>query len=441
MVSFLLNTFEKAKTRAMWQKIVQYNRIVKEGAAQAAQQLLANKLRTFLSLLGVTIGIFCIIGVKSAMDSLEANIRGSLKKLGDDTIYIEKFSWSEDPGQNYWKWFRRPNASLDEYTKLNERLENAERVGFWLFLGMKTIKWQSNYASNVVLIGCTEECNTLFNLEFVDDSRFFSTLEYQTAAQVCVIGNKVAKNLFGENIDPVGREVTIGGRRLRVVGLLKESGKDLLKPFNFDHAILIGVNLARRAFQVRDDANGWSRASMMVKARPGVSIEDMKDELTGVLRSIRRIPPMEEDNFALNTLSILSSLFDKVFKSINMVGFVIGIFALIVGAFSVANIMFVSVKERTAMIGIKMALGAKRFFILLEILIEAIVLCIAGGLIGLLFIWLATLAISKVLDFHIFLSVSNIITGIVTSMVVGLVSGFVPAWQASKLDPVEAMRR
>lgn len=425
----------------MWQRLIQYIRIMKEGAAQAAQQLLSNKLRTFLSLLGVTIGIFCIIGVKSAMDSLEANIRGSLKKLGDDTIYVEKFSWNEDPGQNYWKWIKRPNATFDEYLKLNERLESAERVGFWLFLGMKTLKWQSNYASNAFMIGCTEECNTLFNLEFTEGSRFFSTVEYQTGAQVCVIGNKVAKNVFGENIDPVGREVNIGGRRLRVVGVLKESGKDLLKPFNFDNGILIGMNLGRRAFNVRNDAGMWSRASMMVKARQGVSIEAMKDELTGVLRTIRRIPPVQEDNFALNTLSILSGLFDKVFSSINVVGFVIGIFALIVGAFSVANIMFVSVKERTSMIGIKMALGAKRFFILLEILIEAIVLCITGGLVGLLFIWLTTLAISKALDFHIFLSTSNVITGIVTSMIVGLVSGFIPAWQASKLDPVEAMRK
>jgi putative ABC transport system permease protein len=222
---------------------------------------------------------------------------------------------------------------------------------------------------------------------------------------------------------------------------LSPSGKDLLKPFNFDNGILIGMNLARRAFNVRNDAGMWSRASMMVKAREGVSIDEMKDELTGVLRTVRRISPMTDDNFSLNTLSILSGLFDKVFSSINVVGFVIGIFALIVGAFSVANIMFVSVKERTSMIGIKMALGAKRFFILLEILIEAIVLCFLGGLIGLLLIWLTTIAISKAMDFHIFLSLGNVLTGVVTSMVVGLISGFIPAWQASKLDPVEAMRK
>jgi putative ABC transport system permease protein len=426
---------------SMKERFLQYFRILNEGAMQAAQQLSANKLRTFLSLLGVTIGIFCIIGVKSAMDSLEANIRGSLKKLGDDTIYVEKFSWAEDPGDNFWKWMKRPNATYEEYEKLTERLNGAEKVGYWLFLGMKTLKWQSAYASNVFMVGLTEDCSTLLNLEFAGEGRFFTTIEYQTGSQVCIIGDKVAKNIFGESIDPLDREVNIGGRRLRVIGVLSPSGKDLLKPFNFDNGVLVGMQLARRSFQVRKGAGMRTRSSMMVKAKPGVSIETMKDELTGVLRGIRRVPPREEDNFALNTLSILSSLFDKVFSSINIVGFVIGIFALIVGAFSVANIMFVSVKERTGMIGVKMALGAKRFFILLEILIEAIVLCLAGGLFGLLFIWLGTLAISKALDFHIFLSPSNVLTGIVTSMIVGLVSGYIPAYQASKLDPVEAMRK
>jgi putative ABC transport system permease protein len=427
--------------KPMMHQFGHYLQIIREGAAQAFQQLMSNKLRTFLSLLGVTIGIFCIIGVKSAMDSLEANIRGSLKKLGDDTIYIEKFAWAEDPGKNYWKWMKRPNATFEEYEKLNEKLKGAEKVGFWLFMGLKTIKWQSAYAQNTFMIGCTQECNSLFSLEYTEGSRFFSAIENQNSAQVCVIGNKVSKAVFGERIDPVGQEINIGGKKLRIVGVLAPSGKDLLKPFNFDNGILISMNLARRSFQIRADAGMWSRASMMVKAKEGVSIEEMKDELTGVLRTVRRVAPREENNFALNTLSILSGLFDQLFSTINIVGFFIGFFALVVGAFSVANIMFVSVKERTSMIGIKMALGAKRFFILLEILIEAIVLCLAGGLLGLLTIYLGTMIISHALDFKIFLSLSNILTGVVTSIIVGILSGIIPAFQASKMDPVEAMRK
>lgn len=414
-------------------------RILAEGAAQAWQQLMANKLRSFLSLLGVTIGIFCIIGVKSAVNSLEANIRGSLQKLGNDVIYVEKFSWAEDPGQNFWKWMRRPNFKYTEYEALEERLKSAELIGYWQFLGSKTLKWNSSSVEQTFFIGCTEDCRDLFHLEFAS-GRYFSPIEYHSGTDVCILGAKVAEGLFGIGVEPVDREVSVGGRKLRVVGVLKSSGKDLLKPFNFDNAVLVGYNLARRGFNVRKEG-GWERTSLLVKARADVDLEDMKDEITGVMRAERRLRPREEDNFALNTLSILSGLFDSLFGVINAAGFIIGIFALIVGMFSVANIMFVSVKERTNIIGIKMALGAKRWFILLEILFEAVVLCVLGGALGLFFIWLVTYGIATAMDFDIFLSIENVLVGVVTSVVVGVLSGLIPAIQASGMDPVEAIRK
>lgn len=415
-------------------------RILTEGAAQAWQQLVANKLRSFLSLLGVTIGIFCIIGVKSAVNSLEDNIRGSMAKLGNDVIYIEKFSWGEDPGDNFWKWMRRPNFTFKEFETLKEELELADQVGYWQFLGAKTAKWHSSSVENCYFLGVTEDCRDLFHLEFESDGRFLSPVEYQTGADVCVLGSVIAEGLFGEGIDPTGKDISVGGRKLRVLGVLKKSGKDLLKPFNFDNCVLIGYNLARRGFGVRAKGD-FDRTSVSVKAKPGVNLDELKDEITGVLRGERHLKPREENNFALNTLSIISGLFDKLFGTMNVAGMFIGGFALLVGMFSVANIMFVSVRERTNLIGIKMALGAKRWFILLEILIEAVVLCVFGGLFGLLLIWLVTAGISAAIDFDIHLSMSNAFWGVFTSAIVGVVSGLIPASQASRMDPVEAIRK
>ena len=418
----------------------QFLRIVYEGAAQAWQQLMANKLRSFLSLLGVTIGIFCIIGVKSAVNSLEDNIRSSMQKLGDDVIYIEKFSWAEDPGANYWKWMRRPNSTYAEYEALKERLDLAEKVGYWQFLGIKALKWHSSSVEGTFILGMTDDCRDLFQLDFSGESRYFSPIESQNGSDVCILGGVVAENLFGSGVDPLEKVINVGGRKLRVVGVLNKSGKDIFKPFNFDNGVLVSYNLARRGFGIRADGN-MHQSSLMVKAAQGVKLDDMKDEMTGVLRSERRIKPRDENNFALNTLSVLSGLLESVFGTMNVAGFVIGIFALFVGMFSVANIMFVSVRERTNIIGVKMALGAKRWFILLEILIEAVVLCIMGGLIGLVLIWIVATAITYAFDFDIYLSLSNILIGVITSVVVGVLSGLIPASQASKMDPVEAIRK
>ncbi len=407
--------------------------------AQAWSQLVANKMRSFLSLLGITIGIFCIIGVKSAVNSLEDNIRGSMQKLGDDVIYVEKFSWAEDPGENFWKWMKRPNMTFTEFEFLEKRLTTADKLGFWMFLGNHTVKWQSSSVENCYMIGATYDIEELFHLEF-ENGRYFNRVEYETAVNDCLLGGVVAEGLFGAGIDPVGKVISYGGKKLRIVGTLKKSGKDLLKPFNFDECIIVGFNLARRIGNVRPGGM-WTRTSLLAKALPGTGIEELKDDLTANLRTLRRIKPLEENNFSLNQLSVISKLFDKVFGTMNGVGAFIGGFSLLVGMFSVANIMFVSVKERTNIIGIKKALGAKRWFILMEFLIESVMLCIIGGAFGLLFIWLTVRGIAAAADFDIHLSAWNVFIGVFTSVAVGVLAGLIPAIQASGMDPVEAIRK
>ncbi|MBX2929255.1 MAG: ABC transporter permease [Saprospiraceae bacterium] len=408
-----------------------------ESIAQALQQLRANKLRSFLSLLGISIGIFCIIGVTAAVDSLEDNVRGSFEKLGDDVVYIQKFMWG-DPGPNWQRYLRRPDVSYKDFQAVSEKVNSAQVISYGVYIGRKTLKFQSSNVSDVDFQAVSYGFDELVKLDF-QSGRYFSPTEYHYGANKIIIGSKIAEGLFGAN-DPIGRTIKMGGHKFDVIGVLAPAGKSLIDIFQYDNSAIISYELGRKVANLRPD-NAFGNASISVKAKDGVTIEALKDEITGVLRVQRRLKPREEDNFSLNTLSIISQALDGFFIVLNMLGIVIGGFAIFVGMFSVANIMFVSVKERTGIIGIKKALGAKRFIILLEFLIESIILCLIGGAMGLLLVQIVITGLSKIIDFELFLSSSNIILGVVTSVVVGILAGLIPAWQAARMDPVEAMRK
>ncbi len=407
-----------------------------ESIMQAFQQLAGNKLRTFLSLLGITIGIWCVIFVTSAVDSMEASIRNSFDKLGDDVIYIDKFSWEEDPEANYWKWMRRPNPNYKDYKDLKKKLKSADYVSFTSFIGGKTVEYKSSNVGGAFAIAVTEDYADIFNLEFAD-GRFFSETDYKYGGNQVILGYKVAKELFGTT-NPVGKKVKVFGRKLVVIGIIAESGKDLINPLNFDEAILISYELAKKVTDVK--YNKGRGASINVKAAEGVGLDQLKDEITGVLRASRRLKPKVGDNFALNTLSIISNALDSVFGVLGAIGWIIGSFAIIVGIFSVGNIMFVSVKERTSIIGIKKALGAKWYIILIEFLTEAIILCLLGGALGLLLVWGIAAAVTEFAEFPIFLSTKNIIIGVGVSVCTGVIAGLIPALIAALMDPVNAIR-
>jgi putative ABC transport system permease protein len=411
--------------------------VIRESFIQAFQQLTANKLRSFLSLLGIMIGIFCIIAVKSAVNSLEDNVRRSFSKLGNDVIYISKMPWNEDPDENYWKYARRPNPSLTDFHYLEENLSSAKSVVYSLFVGLTTLKYNKNSVERAFGVAITGDYDNFHKLEY-EYGRFLSPQEYQSGANRVIIGYKIANELFGEGVDPTGREVKVFGRNMLVVGVLKQSGKDLLKIYNYDNIAMISMELARSIANVKP--NRIFAGNLQVKAADGVTEQELKDDIVIALRKSRHIKPREKDNFSMNSMTMFAEPLNAFFGVLNTVGYIIGGFALIVGIFSVANIMFVSVKERTNIIGIKKALGAKQGVILLEFLIESIVLCLIGGFFGLIAVWGILKLVSMISLFEMYVSLGNVITTVLVAVIAGVISGFIPALQAARMDPVEAIR-
>ncbi|HOY13005.1 MAG TPA: ABC transporter permease, partial [Saprospiraceae bacterium] len=355
--------------------MIVFLKVLNEALRQAMDSLFANKLRTFLSLLGITIGIFCIIAVKSAVDSLEQNIKDGFNELGSDVIYLDKMPWNEDPDQNYWKYELRPDPSMKDYEAIMRRSNLASNAAYTIFTGGRTIKYKSSAVNNAFIMGSTYDYQEIQNLEFAK-GRYFSQIEYNNGQNKVILGAKVAESLFGA-VEPLGRDVSLFGQQYQIIGVLEAEGENIFNFINFDEVIWIGFNNLKRFINTSDESSAGRMLN--IKAKDGVELEELKGEVTGIIRANRRLSPRAEDNFSINELSMLSQVLDSVFGIINLAGVMIGIFALIIGMFSVANIMFVSVKERTGIIGIKKAIGAKSSVVLLEFLIEAIILCLIGG--------------------------------------------------------------
>ncbi len=410
-------------------------RTIFSSLSQAWQQLTGNKLRTALSLLGVSIGIFCIVAVQSAVDSLQSNVVDSLSKLGDNTLYIQKMPWAEDPGRNYWKYARRPNFTYDEYKALNQGLKEVGEAGYYAIVGGRTAKWRNNNVEGVFSVAGSPELADFFGMEF-GEGRFFTSSEFRLGSNVVVLGYETAQQLFG-NVEATGREIQMFGQKLTVVGVLEKSGEDLLQVFNFDQAAIFSYPFMAKSVNLEST---FFFSSLMAKPIEDRSKADLIDAVTMNMRAERRLKPVEDDNFSVNSLSIITGVLDSVFSTLNVVGFVIGLFAILVGGFSVANIMFVSVKERTSLIGVKMALGASRPVILLEFLIESMALCLIGGMFGLLLVFAVITILNTNFPFVITLSIANMLTGTVLALIIGIFSGIIPAFMASRMDPVTAIR-
>ncbi|HSA04855.1 MAG TPA: ABC transporter permease, partial [Tenuifilaceae bacterium] len=371
------------------------------------------------------------ISVFTMVDSLEKNVRDSLQSLGKNVVYVQKWPWGGNEEYPWWKYLNRPEPTFDDMEEIRRRSNLAEaacfNVGF-----RKQIKYQSNDIPDGTIYGVSTDYDNIRSFELAE-GRFFSPFEINAGRNLTVIGHKIAKDLF-EGADPIGKTIQMGGKKLTVIGVFEKEGKSAIGETSNDDLVIIPLEIAKSMVDFR--RNGpW----IMVKAKPNVDVADLMDELRGILRSHHRLKPLDEDNFALNQISLMKDSLDAIFGSINFAGGFIAFFSIIVGGFGIANIMFVSVKERTSQIGIQKALGAKRYFILIQFLYESVLLATLGGAIGLLLIFVGTILINNFTDFSIYLTLSNIVRGILISAVIGIASGFVPAWIASRLSPVEAI--
>jgi putative ABC transport system permease protein len=393
-----------------------------------------NKIRTFLSLLGITIGVFCIISVLATTDSLERNVKDQMKALGVNTIFIQKMPWGGGGGPNsWWKYIQRPNPKYEEIKFIRDRATHARYVAFSLFNGSK-VEYETTVLDNVIWYGVSEDFNKIQDVE-IAYGRYISPVEFHQGSSVVVIGYENAIKLFDQPERALGKTIELGTYKCQVIGIIKKKGRSLIGGWDFDNIVLVSTEFCKRLSNYRK-MDGF----IMVQAYENYPLQMIKDELRGIMRSVRRLSPKQEDNFALNDVSAGSDSMNSFFGQVSLGGWFIALLSLIVGGFGVANIMFVSVRERTSIIGLKKAIGAKRRTILFEFLLESAFLCIIGGLIGVMLVWPMTLILSNVFKFDISLSWNNIALSIIICVILGVLSGIIPASIAAKMNPVVAIR-
>jgi putative ABC transport system permease protein len=415
--------------------MIVYLRLLSESFGFAMNALRNNKLRTVLSLLGVTIGIFSIIAVLTAVDSLDRKIKNDLSSLDKNTIYLTSvpFGPTDIP---QWKREQFPKVTYEEYQALKNSVNQAEYFCFQMFTNRESIKYETKNVSDVNIVAVTHEFVDIQRLE-ITNGRFFTESESNSGSAVAVLGYEIAKGLFDE-FDPIGKTVRLYGQRFTVIGVLKKQGSGGVDfGDNNDTAAFLPSNFLRRLY---GDNAEMTLPVVVIKPEKGVDMGELKSDISQKLRNMRGMKLDEADNFFINVLSGLTDMIDNIVGQMNVMGWIISGFSLLVGGFGIANIMFVSVKERTSLIGIQKSLGAKNRFILFQFLFEAVILSVIGGVIGLLLVWGISLLLTNVLDFEFILGFWNVVIGTSLSAGIGLISGILPAIAASRLDPVEAIR-
>lgn len=400
----------------------------------AVLELRNNKLRTTLSLLGVTFGIFCIIGVLATVNSLEQNVQNDIKSLGSNTIYIDKWDYTGGPDYPWWKFVNRPKPKYEEMRMLQSYTPLIEKITFVL-QARGNVENGNSMLERVQVVGPTEQFIDIQPFE-IAYGRYFTSSEFALGGAVAVIGHENAELLFGKAENAIGKIIKVRGKSSTVVGVIKKQGKGFLGGgWEFDQSILFSYPYFRTVFMERG-----TDPVIMVQGKEGVDIEAFRGELKASMRNIRRLGPKEDDDFSLNAVSDFSKQAAGFFSSVSVGGWFIGILSLIVGAFSIANIMFVTVRERTSIIGLKKAIGAKRQTILIEFLLESSFICLLGGMIGLLMVFGLTFVLTQAFGFPVFISFKIMMLAVSICIAIGVLAGIIPASIAARMDPVVAIR-
>lgn len=408
----------------------------------AYNALMKNRLRSILSVLGITIGIFCIIAVYALVHSLEKNLNDSFSGYGTDVVFVQKWPWDGIGGEYpWWKYLSRPQAKPEEAEFLQSNLnpELYESIAYVFGMPAKA-DYRDVHLSSITVNAISYEYNQVQKVD-IEFGRYFTIAESQGGRPVVVIGSEVAESLFGDK-DPIGNIIKVKGRNCTVIGVCHKQGKSLLNNSS-DNLVYAPVKFVQ---SLTNYLSGEKGCQIMVKAAPKVSLDDLSFEIEQQMRRFRRISPGEPNSFAINRMSMITDVVSKLFSTIGFIGVIIGGFSMLVGCFGVANIMFVSVKERTQEIGIQKALGARKGFILTQFLIESVLLCLMGGLFGLLLVWGVLSAMNYYIThqmestIQLYLSMKDISLGIWVSVAVGIVAGALPAASGARLDPVDAIR-
>jgi putative ABC transport system permease protein len=396
----------------------------------ALNAIRANKARGLLTTLGIIIGIMAVVTTMTAANGLGNSFKESISALGSDVLYVSRTPWVYS---GRWFEFRnRKNLTLKEADKLKMRLRKAVAVNPTTSTE-KSIKYRSTIVDDIRIVGTTDK-HIVVSSSLPEYGRFLTEFDVKLKKPVCVIGSEIKERLF-EHVDPINKKMKIGRYYFRVVGVMEKQGSaGTFGGPNFDSQIYIPITSFMKAFGGRD-----RNFNFAVKAPGQASLADFEYELIGEMRKIRKLKPTDKEDFSINQMNTLVAAYNNVMGVVVMIGLIITGISLFVGGIGVMNIMFVSVTERTREIGIRKAIGAKRRSILKQFLFESSVICLFGGIIGVFF----SFGITELINAMVMpasISIPIVILALIIAVLVGMLSGIIPAFKASKLNPIEALR-